>query len=198
MRKTNNDTKCFHFLRSALDCQNSKWSAILLIRLEGVLYCFITSFHIHVQKKISFENSINIYKSRDGICFVWNLTRSIWATSWENLFMPDANNKGADQPAHPRSLISAFVVRCLDSIMPKVSISKMSSLYLASVPAQAGLSLPRLQTPKTGFLMTRPISFQISVRIWDVRPFAPQERCVKIMQGNQHTFEKVMYTEGKK
>ena len=25
------------------------------------------------------------------------------------------NNKGADQPAHPRSLISAFVVRCLDS-----------------------------------------------------------------------------------
>ena len=25
------------------------------------------------------------------------------------------NNKGADQPAHPRSLISAFVFRCLDS-----------------------------------------------------------------------------------
>ena len=27
----------------------------------------------------------------------------------KNLFMPYANNKGADQPAHPRSLISAFV-----------------------------------------------------------------------------------------
>ena len=27
-----------------------------------------------------------------------------------------ANNKGADQSAHPRSLISAFVVRSLDSI----------------------------------------------------------------------------------
>ena len=25
-----------------------------------------------------------------------------WALSWENLFMPYANNKGADQPAHPR------------------------------------------------------------------------------------------------
>ena len=24
-----------------------------------------------------------------------------WAMSWENLFMPYANNKGADQPAHP-------------------------------------------------------------------------------------------------
>lgn len=31
----------------------------------------------------------------------------------------------------------------------------------------------------------------ISVRIWDVRPYAPHERCVKIMSGHQHTFEKV-------
>ena len=28
--------------------------------------------------------------------------------------MPYANNKGAGQPAHPRSLISAFIVRCLN------------------------------------------------------------------------------------
>ena len=41
-----------------------------------------------------------------------------------------ANNKGADQPAHPCSLISTFIVRCLDSIIPLVSISKISSLYL--------------------------------------------------------------------
>ena len=40
-------------------------------------------------------------------------------------FMPYANNKGADQPAHPRSLISTFVVRCLDSIMPLVFISEI-------------------------------------------------------------------------
>ena len=31
--------------------------------------------------------------------------------------MSYANNKGADQPAHPRSLITAFVVRCLDNII---------------------------------------------------------------------------------
>ena len=30
--------------------------------------------------------------------------------------MPYANNKGADQPVHPHSQISALVVRCLDSI----------------------------------------------------------------------------------
>ena len=55
--------------------------------------------------------------------------------------MPYANNKGADQPAHPRSLISAFVVRCLDSIIHLVSISEISSLYLAFVAEQTGLSL---------------------------------------------------------
>ena len=42
--------------------------------------------------------------------------------------MSYANNKGADQPAHPRSLISAFVVRCLDSIISLDSIAKISRL----------------------------------------------------------------------
>ena len=37
----------------------------------------------------------------------------ICAASWENLFMPYANNKSTDQPAHPCSVISALVVRCL-------------------------------------------------------------------------------------
>ena len=41
--------------------------------------------------------------------------------------MPNANNKGADQPAHPRSLISAFVVRSLDIIISLVSILQVFS-----------------------------------------------------------------------
>ena len=48
--------------------------------------------------------------------------------SLDGALMTYANNKGADQPAHPRSLISTFVVRCLDSIMPLVSISEISRL----------------------------------------------------------------------
>ena len=39
--------------------------------------------------------------------------------------MSYANNKGADQPAHPHSLISAFVVRCLDSIISLDSIAEI-------------------------------------------------------------------------
>ena len=34
-----------------------------------------------------------------------------------------------------------FIVHCPDSMIPLVSISKISSLYLASVAEQAGLSL---------------------------------------------------------
>ena len=42
--------------------------------------------------------------------FIWK-----WAISWENLFLSYVNNKSADQPPDSHSLITAFVVRCLDS-----------------------------------------------------------------------------------
>ena len=62
-----------------------------------------------------------------------------------------ANNKGADQPAHPRGLISAFVVRCLDSVMSLVSVTKISSLMISSVAEQASLSLTWSETPEDTF-----------------------------------------------
>ena len=37
-----------------------------------------------------------------------------------------ANNTGADQPAHPRSLISAFVIRVLESTVSKLATSESS------------------------------------------------------------------------
>ena len=42
--------------------------------------------------------------------------------------MSYANNEGADQPAHARSLISTFVVRCLDSIVSLDCIAEISRL----------------------------------------------------------------------
>ena len=65
--------------------------------------------------------------------------------------MSYANNKGADQPAHPRSLISAFVVRCLDSVMSLVSVTNISSLMPVSVAEQASLSLTWSETPEDTF-----------------------------------------------
>ena len=54
--------------------------------------------------------------------------------------LPYANNKGIDQAAHPCSLISAFVVCLLDSVILLVSVFKISNLLL--------------NRPKTGFLVT--------------------------------------------
>ena len=83
-------------------------------------------------------------------------------------FLPYANNKGADQPAHSRNLISTFVVRYVDSMIPLVSISEISSLYPASLAVQASLCLTWSQTPKTGFLVTRFIWLMIIDNNWAV------------------------------
>ena len=37
-----------------------------------------------------------------------------------------ANNKGADQPAHPRSLISALVIRLLESMIFRLATTEIS------------------------------------------------------------------------
>ena len=62
--------------------------------------------------------------------------------------MPYANNKGADQPAHPHSLVSTFVVCCFDSMICILAISKVSRFYLASVAEQAGLHLTWSKNPE--------------------------------------------------
>ena len=50
-----------------------------------------------------------------------------------------------------RSLISAFVGRCLDSIISLDSIADISRLQLASVAAQASLCLAWSETPEDTF-----------------------------------------------
>ena len=63
-------------------------------------------------------------------------------------------DKGVNQPANLHSLISTFVVCCLDILLPLVSILAISCLWQASVAEQVSLSLTWLQTPKTGFIVT--------------------------------------------
>ena len=63
-----------------------------------------------------------------------------------------AINTGADQPAHPRSLISAFVIRFLDSFICKHATGEISIFYIVSVAEETGLNLALTETLKTGFL----------------------------------------------
>ena len=56
--------------------------------------------------------------------------------------MPYANNEIADQPMHSRSLISAFIVRFLDSMYNTYTHQVQNFKILAiSAPEQTGLSL---------------------------------------------------------
>ena len=55
------------------------------------------------------------------------VAHNIWGSTRENLSTVFANNKGADQPGHPRSLISAFVIRVLESIISKLATSEIFS-----------------------------------------------------------------------
>ena len=56
-----------------------------------------------------------------------------------------ANIKATDQPALPRSLISAFVIHCFESI-----ISKLATIFLL-------VSVALLEILQTGFVASKPI-----------------------------------------
>ena len=70
-----------------------------------------------------------------------------------------ANNTDADQPAHRCSLISAFVIRLLESIISRLATSKILIFLLVSVAEETGLSLALSETLKTGFSASRPYVF---------------------------------------
>ena len=51
---------------------------------------------------------------------------NICALTQGNLILLHANNKGADQPVHPRILVSALVVHYLEIIVVKLALCKIS------------------------------------------------------------------------
>ena len=69
-----------------------------------------------------------------------------------------ANNTGADQPVHSHSLISAFVISILESIIHTLATGEISIFKLVSVADETGLKLAFSETRKTSFLAMRPIS----------------------------------------
>ena len=58
----------------------------------------------------------------------YHYMHDILALSRENLSLVFANNTGVDQPAHPRSLISPFVIRFLESTICKLATGEISIL----------------------------------------------------------------------
>ena len=81
-----------------------------------------------------------------------NLTCANDVTTKNDTSVTTANNKGTDQLAHPRSLISAFAIYKLNSIAFKLAPSETSIFYLVSVAEKAGFGMILSETLKTGFV----------------------------------------------
>ena len=80
-----------------------------------------------------------------------NDTYSNW-TATEETCPVICNNKGLDQPAHPRSLISNFVVCFFRRIIPRLaSCEKISIFYLACLGEETGLRLTFVGNPEDRF-----------------------------------------------
>ena len=116
---------------------------------------------------------INVFRSQTSVCFLksiyseGNFVHYIFCLceayflSWcyvtsyiiQLLQMSHVMRKPvyADQPAHPRSLISAFVVHCRDSIIPLLPESKIWRLYLASDAELVGLNFTWWHTSEDRF-----------------------------------------------
>ena len=78
----------------------------------GHFVCFVMRWLIFLQEKIFMQQT--------------NFKRKFGPGHAKMCLMPYANNKGTDQPAYRRSLISTFVVCCLDSMLCMLAISKHS------------------------------------------------------------------------
>ena len=105
-------------------------------------------------------------KSNFASCFLsvhGKMTYSNWTATKKKLSSVICNNKGADQPAHPRSLISNFVI-CFLKVISRLATRKTSIFLLACKAEETGLRLALSETQKTGFLVSRSRIFLLLAR----------------------------------
>ena len=86
------------------------------------------------------------------------MTYSNWTATEKKLSSVICNNKGADQPAHPHSLISNFVI-CFLKAISRLATNETSIFLLACKAEETGLRLTLSETQKTGFLASWPRIF---------------------------------------
>ena len=83
---------------------------------------------------------------------------SIFGSPYKTLLHLE-NKIGADQPAHACSLIRAFVIHCLKSMIAKYVTCIDSRFFPVSVAEQAALTNSYSEILKIVFLAARPFSF---------------------------------------
>ena len=138
------------------DCSDRAYAQVdPSYRLAQRLFCWfccavtlITLIHIEV-KHLHYQSTV-VLALINYMNYMSNVMRK--------LFYATCEQQRPDQSRYPRSLISAFVVHCLDSKITLFAIAENSRPKLVSEADLTGLSLIRSQTPKTSFLVARLIS----------------------------------------
>ena len=74
-----------------------------------------------------------------------------------NLSLSFANNKGADQFVHARSLINSFALHLLESNISKLATNRLLIFLPVSVAEETGLTMALLTFPKTPLILQRSI-----------------------------------------
>ena len=85
-------------------------------------------------------------KKDDKIGISLNFLVNMGLDTRKPVFRGFANNTGTDQPAHLCSLISAFVIRFLESTICKLATGEISIFYIVSVAEETVLKLALSET----------------------------------------------------
>lgn len=120
--------------------------------------------------------------SDDGTTRVWDLRvrRSVQQLAGNNAFAVTAVAFGdAGDVVYSGGLDNE--VRCWDLRTGEVSLA-----LAGHTDTVTGADL----SPDGSFLLTN--AMDNTLRVWDVRPFAPADRCVKVLTGHAHNFEKAL------
>ena len=99
------------------------WGSIPVFLCESLAFAFSREGVLDLMQPLP-PPRISVSKHDSYAIASWSVIVSLtgkWASTRENLSSGVANNTGADQPAHPRSLISAFVIRYMKSIVVQLA-----------------------------------------------------------------------------
>ena len=118
-----------NFGRSPIRHRITKASALEYNLLANSLDHLIICYECLIQNRtvpIDIKADDNSQQMAVKVRNIFYIQGLLWASTPQNLSSGVANNKGTDQPAHPRRLISAFVIRLLESIISKLASSEIS------------------------------------------------------------------------
>ncbi|XP_055429837.1 U5 small nuclear ribonucleoprotein 40 kDa protein isoform X3 [Bubalus kerabau] len=117
--------------------------------------------------------------SDDGTVKLWDIRKKAAIQTFQNTYQVLAVtfNDTSDQ------IISGGIDNDIKTLPGSSSLEFSRQECWSGLPFPTPGDLPEIKP-------TSHASPTSAVRVWDVRPFAPKERCVKIFQGNVHNFEK--------